>query len=154
MGDVERLDVGSGGRHLPGYVSLDKDRATAPNVLHDIEVVPWPFPDNSFDEVRAHHIFEHIHTEAKTRTMYEAWRILKPGGVLDFEVPAFPSPESVQDPGHLSFWHANSLMYYEDGNRFRNAYASRCSEPVPRFKIRSKLQEGFLLKATLEAVKP
>lgn len=149
----KKLDLGSGGRHFPGYVSLDRDPATKPDVCHDIET-RFPFEDNAFDEVRAFHILEHVHTEKKTFVMYEIWRVLKPGGVVEIEMPAFPFPESVQDPGHLSFWHANSLMYYEHGNRFRDAYASRCSEPVPRFKIKSKAQEGFLLKAILEAVKP
>ena len=30
--------------------------------------------------------------------------LLKPGGILDVEVPLFPQPAAVQDPTHLSFW--------------------------------------------------
>jgi len=148
-----KLDIGAGGVRRPGYVSLDCSPSTHPDVLHDIET-PWPFEDNIFEEVRAHHVLEHIHTEKKTFVMYEAWRVLKPGGVLDIEVPEFPSPQSVQDPGHISFWHANSLMYFQDGSKFRDAYAARCSEPVPRFAVIESVREGWLLKAKLRAVKP
>lgn len=153
MADLKRLDVGSGGRHLPGYVSLDKDKATRPDVIADMET-GLPFGDNAFDEVRAHHILEHIHTEKKTFVMYEAWRVLKPGGVLDIEVPAFPFVQAVMDPTHVSFWVRESYWYFEAGNRFRDAFAARSSEPVPKFAVVESRQDGWKLNITLRAVKP
>lgn len=151
--DLKRLDIGSGGRRLAGYWSMDKDAATRPDVLHDIEQ-PWPFEDNSLDEIRAHHVLEHIHTEKKTFVMYEAWRVLKPGGVLDIEVPAFPFVQAVMDPGHISLWCRESFMYVEAGNRFRDAYAARCSEPVPKFDVLESKQDDWKLNIRLRAVKP
>jgi SAM-dependent methyltransferase len=153
VADLKRLDVGSGGRHLPGYVSLDKDKATRPDVIADMET-GLPFGDNAFDEVRAHHILEHIHTEKKTFVMYEAWRVLKPGGVLDIEVPAFPFVQAVMDPTHVSFWVRESYWYFEAGNRFRDAFAARSSEPVPKFAVVESRQDGWKLNITLRAVKP
>lgn len=149
---MNKLDLGSGGRRFPGYVHLDKDPKTQPDVIHDIET-PFPFPDNHFVGVRAYHILEHVHTEYKTFVMYEIWRVLKNGGIADIELPTFPHPEAVQDPTHYSLWHRNSFMYYEHGNRFRDAFARRSSEPVPSFDVVSSEQEGFVLKIKLRAVK-
>jgi len=115
---MKKLDLGSGGRKLAGYISLDKDPKANPDVVHDIEE-RFPFPDNYFDEVRAYHILEHIHTEKKVFVMYEIWRVLKPGGIADIELPTFPHPQAVQDPTHLSFWHRQSFWYFEDGNKFQ-----------------------------------
>jgi SAM-dependent methyltransferase len=150
---MRRLDLGSGGRHFPGYVSLDRDPATKPDVCHDIET-RLPFGDNEFDEVRAFHILEHVHTEKKTFVMYEVWRVLKPGGVVEIEMPAFPFVQAVMDPTHYSLWARESFYYFEDGNRFRDAFAARSSEPVPKFAVVSSSQETWLLKIKLRAVKP
>jgi SAM-dependent methyltransferase len=153
MGDIKKLDLGSGGRHLPGYTSLDKDPATRPDVTADMEK-GLPFGDNAFDEVRASHVLEHIHTECKVFIMYEIWRVLKPGGIAEVALPAFPFVQSVMDPTHLSYWCAESFFYFEHGNRFRDAFASRYSEcPVPSFRVIEKSQSGFEFKIKLEAVK-
>ena len=147
-----KLDLGSGGRKLPGYVSLDKSPKTNPDVTHDIEN-RLPFPDNHFDEVRAHHILEHVHTEKKTFVMYEVWRVLKPGGVADIELPTFPHPQAVMDPTHYSLWHRNSFMYYEHKNKFRDVFARRSDEPIPSFDVISSVQDGFVLRIKLRAIK-
>jgi SAM-dependent methyltransferase len=149
----KKLDVGSGGVRRPGYISLDNSPSTHPDVLHDIET-PWPFGDGEFSEVRAHHVLEHVHTECKTSVMYEAWRVLKPGGILDIEVPLFPFEQSVMDPGHISYWVRMSFAYYEAGGRFRDAYAARSSEPVPAFDIIESKQTDWKLNIRLRAVKP
>jgi len=44
-----------------------------------------PFPDNSFDVVHTSHVFEHLDDPLKAAK--EAWRVLKPGGLLFVEVP-------------------------------------------------------------------
>ena len=149
---MNKLDLGSGGRRFPGFITLDKDPKVNPDCVHDIEK-KLPFSDNYFAEVRAHHILEHIHTEYKTFVMHEIWRVLRNGGIADIELPTFPHPEAVQDPTHYSLWHRNSFMYYERGNKFRDAFARRSSEPVPSFDVVSSEQQGFVLKIKLRAVK-
>lgn len=44
-----------------------------------------PFSDNSFDVVHTSHVFEHL--EDPLQAAKEAWRVLKPGGMLFVEVP-------------------------------------------------------------------
>ena len=150
---MRKLDLGSGGRRFSDYETLDKEPKTFPDHLCNIED-GLPFDDNSFDEVRASHILEHIHTEKKTFVMYEIWRVLKKGGICDIELPAFPSVQSVQDPTHVSFWCRNSFMYYDVQSNFCRAFKSRSSEKVPEFTVvSSELKDGWLLKITLRAFK-
>ncbi|MBL7843313.1 MAG: class I SAM-dependent methyltransferase [Cyclobacteriaceae bacterium] len=44
-----------------------------------------PYPDNSFDVVHTSHVFEHL--EDPLQAAREAYRVLKPGGLLFIEVP-------------------------------------------------------------------
>lgn len=44
-----------------------------------------PFPDQSFDIVHSHHVFEHVADPLVSAL--EAFRVLKPGGIIFIEVP-------------------------------------------------------------------
>lgn len=44
-----------------------------------------PFPDNSFDLIHTSHVFEHLEDPLKAGK--EAYRVLKPGGLIFIEVP-------------------------------------------------------------------
>lgn len=44
-------------------------------------------PDEHFDEVRLHHVLEHMTWEQSTISLAALFRILKPGGTLDVECP-------------------------------------------------------------------
>lgn len=44
-----------------------------------------PYEDNTFDIVHSHHVFEHVADPLKSAS--EAYRVLKPGGIVLIEVP-------------------------------------------------------------------
>ena len=53
-----RLNLGCGMNRLDGYVNVD--RYGEPDLRHDLEVVPWPWPDDSVSEVLLKHVLEHL----------------------------------------------------------------------------------------------
>ena len=156
MNNKIKLDIGSGRAHFEDYITVDKDPAVGADFCIDVEnLISIMFCyDESLknfekkfsgkcDEIRAHHILEHFRPENKVKMMYIFWELLKPGGILDIEVPIFPHPASVQDPTHLSFWMTESFWYFTKGNKFGEAFTKRHSEyPVPLFEFVEEWRRG------------
>lgn len=61
----------------------------APDVVADLSDELPMFPKGIFDEVRCHHVLEHMTFEQSVLAMQAMARVLKPGGVLDVETPDF-----------------------------------------------------------------
>ena len=75
-----------------------------PDVLWDLEVTPWPFKDDSFEEIHAYEVLEHLGHQGNAREFFshfgEIYRILKPGGILAGSVPQWDSMWAWGDPSH------------------------------------------------------
>jgi SAM-dependent methyltransferase len=98
----EFLDVGCGFRKLPGSMGIDANPDAKADIRHDLEVFPWPVPDNRFDLVLLSHVLEHLtHTE---KTLKEIHRVGKPGGRVVIQIPYFRSPDAYSDPTHKHFF--------------------------------------------------
>jgi ubiquinone/menaquinone biosynthesis C-methylase UbiE len=48
----------------------------------EADMTSLPFGDNEFDAVFAHGVLYHLDAATLTRTLGEAWRVLRPGGVI------------------------------------------------------------------------
>ena len=85
-------------------VTLDIDSNCEPDVVHDLEDLPLPFDDNTFDEIHAYEVLEHTGTQGDFRfffnQFYELWRILKPDGYLVGTCPNWDGLWAWGDPGH------------------------------------------------------
>jgi len=92
-----QLHLGCGPKKLDGYVNVDA--VGNPDLVCDLSVFPWPFQDNSADEIFSEHFLEHVLDYDKT--ILEMYRILKPNGILRFRVPHF---RSACTPWHLHKW--------------------------------------------------
>jgi len=85
-------------------VTLDINADHNPDVVHDLNQVPWPFDDDTFDEIHAYEVMEHLGQQGDFKSFFdswsEIWRILKPDGVFVGTSPAEKSPWLWGDPGH------------------------------------------------------
>ncbi|HZQ53350.1 MAG TPA: methyltransferase domain-containing protein [Bryobacteraceae bacterium] len=106
------LDVGCGINKYPGSIGLDRNPNTRADVIADLDHVPFPFRDDSFGEIRAIHVIEHV--SDVIRTMEEFHRLLAPGGRVFIVTPHYTDFSSFCDPTHR--WHLNSfsLRYFGD----------------------------------------
>lgn len=101
------LDVGCGHVKAPGAIGVDSNPdATAADLLCDLNR-PLPFADNSFDEVRAVHVVEHLQDVLKA--VSEFHRVTRPGGTLYLVTPHYSDFASWCDPRHR--WHLNSFSF-------------------------------------------
>jgi SAM-dependent methyltransferase len=84
---AKKLNLGAGESRKEGYVNLDWQKETNPDVVHNLNNFPYPFQDNTFDLIEASHVLEHL--DRPFDVMRELHRILKPGGSLLIKVPHF-----------------------------------------------------------------
>ena len=114
LGESIALDVGCGSRKLPGTVGMDCLPLQSVDVVHDMNVFPWPFKENTFDIVLMNHALEHV--VDVVAVMEEIYRILRPGGRVVIQVPYFRSVDAFSDPTHRHFFTSNSLDYFIQGS--------------------------------------
>ena len=79
-----RLNIGSGGIEIPGYISVDKLDLRANIIMDACEL---DFEENSIEEIIAVHLFEHISPYQAHSTLSKWAKILKPGKKLIMEIP-------------------------------------------------------------------
>lgn len=127
-----KLNLGCSDAQHPDFIGVDiwePPWATAENFIKADLRKKWPFPDSSVKQLRANDIFEHL--PHKVTTMNEAWRVLKPGGLLELFVPTTDGRGAFQDPTHVSFWTPNDIWYFSDHwaewRRFHEAYGIKAN---------------------------
>lgn len=87
ISEGRKLNLGCGGDKKEGYINLDWQGIVRPDIEHDLNVLPYPFPDNYFDLIEAFHVLEHL--DRPFAVMKELHRLLRPGGKLIIKVPHF-----------------------------------------------------------------
>ena len=102
------LNIGCGPDKLPNVINLDINSEVNPDIIHDLEVTPLPFEDNSIHGVYASHIFEHIVN--LPALIKDLKRIIMPGGVLDIHVPFYLSEDAWSDPTHVRAFSSLSFL--------------------------------------------
>ena len=84
---MKKLNLGCGNFKKEGYINLDWVKSVKPNVIHDLNSIPYPFKNNYFDLIEGDHILEHLKSPFKI--LIELHRILKNNGKLIIKIPHF-----------------------------------------------------------------
>lgn len=96
-------------------VTLDVDESVDCHVYHDLNIVPYPFDDNTFDEIHAYEVLEHCGKQGDWRFFFDQFsefhRILKPNGFFIATVPMWDSQWAWGDPGHARIISDAALTY-------------------------------------------
>ena len=101
------LDVGCGSKKYPGAVGLDISADTDADVVHDLDVTPFPFEDSSFDQILLQDVIEHV--ARPYDVMAELHRIGAPGARIQLRTPHFSSVLAYSDPTHIHFYSAAAI---------------------------------------------
>ena len=96
-------------------VTLDFNSDHNPDVVHDLTQTPYPFADDTFDEIHAYEVMEHIGQQGDYKTFFaqwsEFWRILKPEGLFCGTSPSSTSKWAWGDPGHTRIVSPQSFVF-------------------------------------------
>lgn len=96
-----KLNLGCGANRLPGYVNVDCFGDV--DVNWNLEQFPWPWADNSVDEILMKHVLEHLgeRTETFFSIVKELYRVCKPDAKINIIVPHPRHDDFLHDPTHV-----------------------------------------------------
>jgi SAM-dependent methyltransferase len=110
----DKLVLGAAGKAHPDALTVDIAAHHDPDVVHDLNVFPWPFKDDSFREIVCHHVIEHL--ASLTPALRELHRICRSDGRIYIEVPHFSS-WMAHDPEHRMTFSCFALDPYCRGRQ-------------------------------------
>lgn len=96
-----KLNIGGGHKRFDGFLNVDLDPGTKPDIRADIGVDRLPVDDSTVDEVIAHHIFEHLGGDTFFHCLQELYRVCQNGAVIDVHVPHYRHDYFYGDPSHV-----------------------------------------------------
>lgn len=104
-------------REWKDLVTLDHDPNCGADIAHDLDHVPWPLGEDTFDEVHAYEVLEHLGSQGDFHAFFahfsEIYRVLKPGGMLLATVPAWDDVWAWSDPSHRRIITRESLVFLD-----------------------------------------
>jgi SAM-dependent methyltransferase len=105
------LNIGCGRRKIAGAVNVDVSDQVGADVVHDLTNMPWPLPSDTFREVHAQDVIEHLNDTV--RVMEEIHRICRNGATVHITVPHFSSANAFVDPTHRRFFSYFTFDYFD-----------------------------------------
>jgi SAM-dependent methyltransferase len=110
------LNLGAGNKQRPDAVNVDITASTRPDIVHDLNVRPWPLESEQFTEVLAHDVIEHL--DDVVATMEEIHRVSQHGAVVRITLPHFSCANAFTDPTHRHYFGWFSFDYFTGEHEF------------------------------------
>lgn len=117
------LNLGAGNRLIGDAVNHDliKHRPEIA-VAWDLNNMPWPWPDNSFDQIVSRSVFEHLRITL-VESLDECWRILRPNGQIFLKLPHWQSDAAHEDVTHYWYFSLHSLDQFDPDTERGKTYS-------------------------------
>lgn len=124
------LELGCGRKKRPGAFGVDVLADSDADLVHDLDVFPWPLGDSAWDRILAFDVLEHV--QHFVRCVEEIWRIGRPGAIVEASGPFMSSVNYFSDPTHRRAFTSRTFDYFIEGRPFfRYGYSHA------RFRLRS-----------------
>ena len=124
-----KLNLGSSGRRIPGFLNVDNNPNTAAvDRVHDLDRLPWPFEEGSVQEVIMDHVLEHL--EDTIGVICELYRISADGARLEIRVPHFSC--NWNHPGHKRAIGVGLFDHFDPANE---EHYGNCRFTVERLRL-------------------
>jgi hypothetical protein len=98
-----KLTLGCGYRRMAGFVNVDVSDVCGPDLVANLEHVPWPWATDSVGLVSFHHSLEHMCAtpEQFLALMSELYRVCCNDAVVSIRVPHPRHDDFMNDPTHV-----------------------------------------------------
>lgn len=146
------LDLGCGNKKKKDAIGIDINPKTNADIIHDLNITPYPLEESTFDEIFADNVIEHL--EDIVNVMEEIHRISKPDGIIVIKVPYFRSRYAYIDPTHKHYFTVDSFSYFDPNHIHHTLYNYSkvlfeitkivFNENFPKKGIRGILKGSFL----------
>ena len=113
---ILKIDLACGNNKLgEDWLGVDIIPFPTVDMVWDLDVYPWPFPDGCATTILCSHYVEHINPARGgfLKFMDECWRILKIGGEMGVAAPYGVSEGYVQDPTHCNPVNHATFFYFD-----------------------------------------
>ena len=129
---LDKLNLGSGNEIKDGFINVDFKQDKGVDIVHDLNKHPWPFENNSFKEVVAENVIEHL--DNFIQAMEEIYRVTKPNASIKMSVPYWNSSFAYIDPTHKRGFHEHTFSFFDPESPYckQRSYYSKA-----RFKVKS-----------------
>jgi SAM-dependent methyltransferase len=124
------LNIGAGTDIRDGWINHDIVNLDGIDVVHNLNEYPWPWEDNSIDNIEILDVLEHL--DNFVLAMEEIHRILMPNGIVLIRVPYWNHSCAYIDPTHkrgfheqtFDFFDVNSKIYLQRGYYTKAKFSS------------------------------
>ncbi len=141
---LKTLDVGCGGKKARGAVGIDRLDIPGVDIIHDLNVFPYPFKDDEFDRIILDNCLEHLNEPLDV--LAELHRVARDDALVHIIVPHYSSCDYFTDPTHRHAFSSRSFDYLIPGTRLaRYRYAE--ATPFAKQSVRIVVATGI---ATLD----
>jgi hypothetical protein len=95
--------MGCGWIKIDGFWNVDIEQKCNPDEILDLEITPWPYADNFFEEINANQILEHLGQtpEKFLNVIKEMYRVSKDKCEWNITVPHYRSDSFWNDYTHV-----------------------------------------------------
>ena len=98
-----KLNLGCGNKIIDGYINVDKFDTYNVDIKHDLEKFPYPFENDTVEEIILSHVLEHIgqSPDIFIKILKELYRICKNQALIEISVPHPRHDNFISNPTHV-----------------------------------------------------
>ena len=116
----KKLEVGCGDNKREGYLGMDMVKLDGVDVVHDMNISPWPFDDNTFNEIIFDDVLEH--SKNFLGILSEVYRVSAPNATIKISLPHYSSDNMYSDPTHTIFFSSRSFNYFDKSLNYKHSF--------------------------------
>lgn len=140
-----KVNLGAGSQPMVGgWVNVDSVDQPGIDVVHDLDVFPWPFADGTASEILGWDVYEHVTWPLEF--MGECWRILRQDGTLTLHTSHWQNPDSYRDPTHKRFLTEESFDYWIPDTYLHRRYGAAYARGAKFALISLELDPDILIR--------